>query len=71
MKAILVILTVIASYVGGYLLLSACGLVFTNLSYIEILRDQGWQLIYFFFPSWGFTIPITYEVYEQCYKNYL
>jgi hypothetical protein len=58
MKALTCIVIYIASFIFLYMLLSVVGVVFTNNTYLSILRDGGWFGIYsLFIGSWLAALP--------------
>lgn len=58
MKSITLLGIYLMSFVGIYMMLSLVGLVFSDTSYLSILRNDAWTMIYsLFFGPWLSIFP--------------
>ena len=58
MKSITLLGIYLMSFVGIYMMLSLVGLVFSDTSYLSILRSSPWGMIYsLFFGPWLSIFP--------------
>jgi hypothetical protein len=63
MKSIALLGIYLMSFVIIYMMLSLVGLVFSNASYLDILRSQPWSVIYCMFFGWWMSIFPAREYY--------
>lgn len=57
MKTIILLGVYLMSFVIIYLMMSLVGLVFLEISYLQILRDGRWSLVYCVSFSWMSIFP--------------
>ena len=63
MKTIILLGVYLMSFVIIYMMMSAIGLVFSEISYLQILRDSGWFTIYLVILGWWMSIFPAREYY--------
>jgi hypothetical protein len=63
MKSIILLGIYLLSFVSIYMMLSLVGLVFSNASYVDILRSSPWSMIYSLFFGWWLSIFPAREYY--------
>jgi|688.fasta_scaffold1092676_1 hypothetical protein len=72
MKVIILFIIYIFSFFGFYCLLSLGGLIITSLTYLSILREISWFLLYFVTIGWCTPLFICREYYlkhEDYFEN--
>jgi hypothetical protein len=72
MKSIILLGVYLLSFVSIYMMLSLVGLVFSDASYIDILRSSPWSMIYSLFFGWWLSIFPAREYYlvnEQYFER--
>jgi hypothetical protein len=63
MKSIILLGVYLLSFITIFMMLSLVGLVFSNASYIDILRSSPWTIIYSLFLGWWLSIFPAREYY--------
>jgi hypothetical protein len=63
MRSIILLSIYLLSFVSIYMMLSLVGLVFSNASYMDILRSSPWTIIYSLFFGWWLSIFPAREYY--------
>ena len=63
MKSIILLGVYLLSFVSIYMMLSLVGLVFSDTSYVDILRNNNWTIMYSLFFGWWMSIFPAREYY--------
>jgi hypothetical protein len=63
MKTIILMLVYIGTFIGLFMLLSIAGILW--IPYKEVLKQEGWILIYMFFIGWWTALFPTLEYYSN------
>ena len=58
MKSIILLAIYLLSFVSIYMMLSLVGLLFSDVSYVDILHSNGWSVIY--------TLFVAQFTYKRC-----
>jgi len=56
MKSIILLGVYLLSFVSIYMMMSLVPLVFSDTSYVEILRNNNWTIMYSLFFGWWMSI---------------
>lgn len=63
MKSLILLAIYVLVFVCIYMMLSLVGLVFTDMSYVDILRNSSWSWLYSLFFGWWLAFFPTREYY--------
>jgi hypothetical protein len=63
MKSIILLGVYLLSFVSIYMMMSLVPLVFSDTSYVEILRNNNWTIMYSLFFGWWMSIFPAREYY--------
>jgi hypothetical protein len=63
MKSIILLGVYLLSFVSIYMMMSLVPLVFSDTSYVEILRNNNWTMMYSLFFGWWMSIFPAREYY--------
>lgn len=63
MKSLILLAIYVLVFVCIYMMLSLVGLVFTDMSYVDILRSGGWLWFYSLFFGWWLAFFPAREYY--------
>ena len=63
MKSIILLAIYLLSFVSIYMMLSLVGLLFSDVSYVDILHSNGWSVIYTLFVGWWLSVFPAREYY--------
>ncbi len=71
MKSLILLAIYVLAFVCIYMMLSLVGLVFTDMSYVDILHSNAWAMIYsLFLGPWLSVFPAReYYVSNEDYFN--
>jgi hypothetical protein len=63
MKSIILLGVYLLSFIIIYMMMSLVPLVFSDISYVEILRNNNWTIMYSLFFGWWMSIFPAREYY--------